>query len=171
VTNRLNYGVAADSSVAARRRRDRSVALVTLLVSALLLALYLVPTSLARRRREAERERSAADAQRKVVEQARDLRARAMMQRPSWEAARREVQALADNGVFRSFDFDTGIARVSVPAWAALKPEDKQAAARLFSVAATAPEDGPPRCVRLVSDSDGELLAEWGARKGPTVYR
>ena len=141
------------------------------LISGLLIASYLVPSSLAARRRVREREQAAVDAQRRVVEQARDRRARAMMQRPSWEASRREIQSLRDTGPVQGYDFDTGTMRVDAAAWSTLNTVDKQATARLFWVACTSPEDGSPRDVRIVSGPYDTLLGEYDARNGATIHR
>jgi hypothetical protein len=158
-----------DPPAAALRPRERSLAIVTVLVSALLIGFYVVSSSRAARKKERQREQSAVEAQRKVVEQARDRRARAMMQRPSWEAARRAVQDLTDKGMVHTYDFDAGTLRVNQPAWSALKVEDKQATARLFWVACTPLDGGDPPAVRILSHLDETLLAEYDPRNGAIV--
>jgi hypothetical protein len=169
--SRMAPHVSTRPGAAVQRRRDWHVLLGAVLVSGLLIASYLVPSSLAARQRDREREQSAVDAQRRVLEQARDRRARAMMQRPSWEAARREIQSLRDRGMVHGYDFDTGTMKVDAAAWSAMSIVDKQTTARLFWVACTAPEDGTARDVRIVSGPDDTLLGEYDARNGATVVR
>jgi hypothetical protein len=171
VTNPLHYARTDDAAVARQRRRDRNIVIGTLLVAGLLIGFYLVSSSVAARQRERERERAAVAAQRKLVEQARDRRARAMLQRPSFEAARRAVQDLKDKGQVHRFDFDTGTMRVDLPAWSAMTVDEKQAAARLFALACSPPEDAQLHAVRILGDCDDTLLAEYDSWKGATIHR
>jgi hypothetical protein len=159
----------AGAWVAPDRRYERVVVWLTLLVAALFVSAYLVSWSIARRDAERNRERAAVEAQRNVIEAARQQRALAMMRRPQWQAALRQLQDLSVRGTVRCCDFEAGSVRVDPAAWAAMPPAERHALARLFWEACTPPEDGAMRGVRVVSDRDEKVLAEVEPESGAVV--